>query len=606
MRRARLARAAADDIVALEQARALALRVREMLAHHTRREAELSALFDSARDISRLQDTDAVLAAIVRRARHILRADMAYLALVDHDRNTIHMRVTEGMVAGLIRDTRLPVGTGLGGLVAATGVPAATEDFWGDGRLTHTEEVDAACRSEGIVSIAGAPVANGRRTVGVLYAADRVRRRFTREDLSLLSSLGALAAVALENSRLLEESRTAVRELSQANRVADERTGELEHSLHAHNRLMDIVLAGGGLAEIGIATAELLTGDIRIIDSNGGLLWPTDTPLTFSAGNLTKQGTSGGACLARGSEGRSWWLVPARVQGSVVAVVALAREELEPRAQDILERSAVYTALALLSSRAAEESAQRARGAFIADILSGALRDPVVVRQRAGRVGIDPTAPVTVLTARGGTVDPRPAVARWAQPRGGSVTVHGHYVVVVLPAAAGTDPGKLGRALATALTDDEVPAVVGAAGPAPGAAGLADAYDEASRTAELLLALGRDQGGAQLSDLGLLGVLGVPEAAARAAGFVQRTLGPVLAYDRAHGAALVSTLAAWFVAGRSRSRAAQNLRVHVNTVGQRLQKAGELLGPDWREPERLLALQMALELHPLVAKPPEE
>ncbi|HEX6873421.1 MAG TPA: diguanylate phosphodiesterase, partial [Micromonosporaceae bacterium] len=74
---ARAAGAPLDTIDELETARTLALRVRAVLDRRRRREAELSALFDTASDLAALHDLDAVLEAIVRRARKLLDADLA-------------------------------------------------------------------------------------------------------------------------------------------------------------------------------------------------------------------------------------------------------------------------------------------------------------------------------------------------------------------------------------------------------------------------------------------------------------------------------------------------------------------------------------------------
>lgn len=47
----------------------------------------------------------------------------------------------------------------------------------------------------------------------------------------------------------------------------------------------------------------------------------------------------------------------------------------------------------------------------------------------------------------------------------------------------------------------------------------------------------------------------------------------------------------------SQARAKEVLHVHVNTVVQRLERIGRLLGPDWQSPDRALELQLALRLH---------
>ncbi|GEC10697.1 hypothetical protein SSP24_83520 [Streptomyces spinoverrucosus] len=77
---ARASGADAETLAGLEQAKQLALRVRAELEGRRRREAELSALFETAHDLSGLRDLDAVLRAIVQRARSLLGTEVAYLS----------------------------------------------------------------------------------------------------------------------------------------------------------------------------------------------------------------------------------------------------------------------------------------------------------------------------------------------------------------------------------------------------------------------------------------------------------------------------------------------------------------------------------------------
>jgi DNA-binding PucR family transcriptional regulator len=71
-------------------------------------------------------------------------------------------------------------------------------------------------------------------------------------------------------------------------------------------------------------------------------------------------------------------------------------------------------------------------------------------------------------------------------------------------------------------------------------------------------------------------------------------------YDAERGTALIETLAAYFAAGGSLTRAKDALHVHVNTVAQRLERISQLIGADWNEPERALELQLALRVHGLL------
>ncbi|WP_449066770.1 PucR family transcriptional regulator, partial [Planomonospora algeriensis] len=114
---------------------------------------------------------------------------------------------------------------------------------------------------------------------------------------------------------------------------------------------------------------------------------------------------------------------------------------------------------------------------------------------------------------------------------------------------------------------------------------------------DALRALGRAGEGAGAAELGFVGLL-VGEG--RDIGtFLASALGPVVDYDARRGTSLVGTLTAYFGTGGSLSRTAEALHIHVNTVTQRLDRIGRLLGADWQEPERALELQLALRLHRL-------
>src|SRR5215212_9865341 len=186
--RARAAGAVGDELAELERVKLLALQVREAFEARRRRESELSALFDTANDLARLRGVDSVLTAIVRRARQLLGTDTAYLTLNDEARGDTYMRVTDGSVSAWFQSLRLPMGAGLGGLVAQTAAPYATDSYFTDTRFRHTEDINGGVREEGLVAILGVPLLRGSQVIGVLYAADRTGRTFERSEVALLGS----------------------------------------------------------------------------------------------------------------------------------------------------------------------------------------------------------------------------------------------------------------------------------------------------------------------------------------------------------------------------------------------------------------------------------
>ena len=219
-----------EVIAELERARTLALRVRAILDQRRRREAELSALYETANDLAALREVDAVLRAIVHRARLLLGSDVTYLSLNDEAVGDTYMRVVDGISSALFRSLRLPLGAGLGGLVAQTATPYASARYFEDKRFHHTSGINDAVTEEGLVSILGVPLILGANVIGVLYAANRSERPFDRDHVSLLVSLAAHAAVALDNARLLSETSAALEELNIASRRlrSEEHTSELQ------------------------------------------------------------------------------------------------------------------------------------------------------------------------------------------------------------------------------------------------------------------------------------------------------------------------------------------------------------------------------------------
>src|SRR3954465_3130646 len=258
----------AEVIAALEHAKLLALRVRAELEGRRRREAELSALFETAHDLAGLRDLDSVLRAIVQRARSLLGTDVAYLSLHDPARGDTYMRVTEGSVAARFQQLRLGMGEGLGGLVAQTARPYVTDDYFKDDRFQPTLPIDSGVRDEGLVAILGVPLMLGHRVIGVLFAADRRARVFEREQIALLGSFAALAAAAIDTANLLAETRSALAGLERANEIIQDRSGVIERASDVHDRLAELVLRGGGVHDVAAAVSQVLDGAVEFTETD--------------------------------------------------------------------------------------------------------------------------------------------------------------------------------------------------------------------------------------------------------------------------------------------------------------------------------------------------
>ncbi|GAA2831881.1 helix-turn-helix domain-containing protein [Kitasatospora sp. CM 4170] len=593
-----------------------ALRVHRTLRQHRRREAELTALFDTAGDLAASRELDTVLQAIVRRARMLLGTDTAYLTLPDEAAGDTYMRVTDGSVSVLFQNLRLSLGDGLGGLVAQTARPYATPDYRTDERFHHTGTIDAGVLDEGLVAIIGVPLLLGGQVIGVLFAADRSPRAFSPDEVALLCTLAAHAAIALDTAKSLADTRAALAELNSANELIRAHSAAVQRAEQGHDRLTDLVLRGAEVPDVAAAVAALLGGEIAVLDTGG-------EPL---AGRAAAAEGLAEAVAASRTEGRSvrhgeaWVCAVLAGQEPLGTLVLRGRPDLGDADRRLFERASVVTALLLLLRRSVAEAENRVRGELLADLLTAPDRDPAGLTARGRRLGVDLGRPHVVLVAEpagapGTAATDRCRLAgaaeRYLFGSRGIGAEHGETVVLLVPAEDappggrgpdgpdgpdGTDSARLAaeRAAERLARLAGFPVTVGAGRPAAGPVALAAAHAEGLRCVRALRVLGRSGEGASARALGFLGVL--LGDGHDVDGFVGATLGPLLDYDARRGTELVRTLRAYFDCGGSLTRAKDELHVHVNTVVQRLDRVEVLLGQDWNHPERSLELQLALRL----------
>ena len=144
------------------------------------------------------------------------------------------------------------------------------------------------------------------------------------------------------------------------------------------------------------------------------------------------------------------------------------------------------------------------------------------------------------------------------------------------------------------------PVVIGAGSPVYGIREVRASLREAADVAE---AARQSAGDAPLRcyyrmpDVRVRGLLYLLREDPRLQAYIERELGPLLAYDDAHDTALAETLRAWLAAGGSKVVAAQALRVSRPTVYQRLRLAQRVLGLDLGNVEARLSVHLAMLAH---------
>jgi diguanylate cyclase (GGDEF)-like protein/PAS domain S-box-containing protein len=171
----------------------------------TRRNGYLAALHGTTLALTDQRDLSGTLETIVTRVRALLDTDHAFLELVEPDERGDALIGAIG--AGIFASTTgngVRSGEGLDGSVWQNGLPIVVDDYlrWPGRRRGGIYEQ--------LQSVAAVPLKLGARVVGVLGLARlRGEAGFSIEEVEALVQFGQLAAVAVENARLHDETRRA-------------------------------------------------------------------------------------------------------------------------------------------------------------------------------------------------------------------------------------------------------------------------------------------------------------------------------------------------------------------------------------------------------------
>ncbi len=184
-------------------------RVAERTAQLSKRANQLEAISSVARSTAALQNFDELLPAITRLVSEKFGYYHAGIFLLDEEREFAVLRAanSEGGQKMLNRRHKLKLDTAsIVGFVASRGEPRVALDVGTDAVFFDNLDLPET-RSEMAL-----PLRVRGRVIGVLDAQSAQPNAFTEDDVATLAILADQVAMAIENARLFEEARQALKE----------------------------------------------------------------------------------------------------------------------------------------------------------------------------------------------------------------------------------------------------------------------------------------------------------------------------------------------------------------------------------------------------------
>jgi signal transduction histidine kinase len=160
-------------------------------------------LVDIARDLASTLDLDILLSRIVHAAAEVSGSEAASILLYDDAARQLYFQVSTNIDESTRRGIVVPLEGSIAGWIVNNRKAVRATNVHEDPRFFGEVEQATGLSTE---SILGVPLITKNKIVGVLEAINKQKGKFTDTDESMLSVLGAQAAVAIENARLFQQS----------------------------------------------------------------------------------------------------------------------------------------------------------------------------------------------------------------------------------------------------------------------------------------------------------------------------------------------------------------------------------------------------------------
>jgi signal transduction histidine kinase len=160
-------------------------------------------LVDIARDLASTLDLDVLLSRIIHAAVQITEAEAASILLYDEAGQQLFFQAATNLDPPVMRGLIVPLEGSIAGWIVLNRQPVRTKDVHADPR--HFGNIEKVTQFK-TGSLIGVPLITKDKVVGVLEVLNKKRRDFDETDENLLTGLAAQAAVAIENTRLFQQS----------------------------------------------------------------------------------------------------------------------------------------------------------------------------------------------------------------------------------------------------------------------------------------------------------------------------------------------------------------------------------------------------------------
>ena len=232
----------------------------------------LDVLLNVSQSLYQHLDIDNLIVHIVGSIKRLLNAEAVSVILHDNHENEFIFRWLKDERLGdkpNLKEFRFPTNLGIAGSVFLSGEPELILDIEKDSR--HFKKIDdvTECHTQSMIAV---PLQKKETTIGVLEALNKKSGNFNDKDLSLLSTIAPIMALALDNARMYGELDEAYKELQITDREKDsllkqarDENLRLRQAIEKRYRIDQIIGNSDAMLEVFKLCEKIIDSDITVL-----------------------------------------------------------------------------------------------------------------------------------------------------------------------------------------------------------------------------------------------------------------------------------------------------------------------------------------------------
>ena len=191
---------------------------------------KLQKLLDISLYLGSTLDLKELLNRITNAFKEVLNTEDASIMLYNEEEDKLYFYQLTNLADEIVlKEVILKMGEGIAGYVAETKESLIVNDVQKDGRHDKRADKSTGKTTKNLIAI---PVKYQERFIGVMEGINKIEGDFNEVDLKLALSFGNIAAVALENAKLHEETSNNLKRIKELEEAKSEFISVISHELN--------------------------------------------------------------------------------------------------------------------------------------------------------------------------------------------------------------------------------------------------------------------------------------------------------------------------------------------------------------------------------------